>query len=62
MAEPLAKVDRITVVSTGNGDHVAGVSQITSDLAKMIAQAPAIFETLTGMKISELMERLPKLQ
>jgi len=62
MAEPLAKVDKITVISTGDGNNGAGLSQITTDLAKMIAQAPALFETLTGIKISDLMERVPGLQ
>jgi len=42
MAAPLANVDRITVVSTGNGDS-AGMSKITGDLTKMAAQVPALF-------------------
>ena len=60
MAEPLSKVDRITVVSTGGS--TSGVNAITADVAQMIAQAPALMESLTGMKISELMQRLPGLQ
>lgn len=60
MAEPLSKVDRITVVSTG-GDS-AGVNRITSDIAQMVAQAPALLEALTGMKISDLMQRVPALK
>jgi flotillin len=60
IAEPLSKVDRITVVSTG-GDG-AGVDRITGDVAKMVAQAPALVESLTGMKIGELLERLPGVQ
>ena len=63
MAEPLNKVDKITIVSTGDGGNGRGVgaSQITSDMAKMIAQAPALFEALTGMKVSDLMQRVPAL-
>jgi hypothetical protein len=38
-----------------------GASQITEDLVRMIAQAPALFETLTGQKMSELMARVPAL-
>ena len=61
LSEPLAKVDKITIVSTG-GDHTAmGASQITADLTRMVAQAPALFEALTGLKVAELMERLPGL-
>jgi len=57
MAEPLSKVDRITVVSTGNGD-AAGVHKITGDLAKMAAQVPALFEALSGMQMSELLGKV----
>jgi len=60
-AEPLSKVDKITIVSTGGGGHGTGADQLTSDMAKMIAQAPALFETLTGVKIGDLMARVPGL-
>ena len=46
-----------TVVSTGDG-RSPGVSQITGEVAKMVAQVPELFETLTGMKVSDLLERL----
>ena len=59
MAEPLNKVDRITVVSTGGAD--VGVNKLMSDMAKMIAQAPALVESLTGMKIGEIVSALPGL-
>jgi len=61
LAEPLAKVDKITIVSTGNGG-AAGANQITGDVVKMVAQAPALVETLTGVKISELMQQVPALR
>jgi len=57
MAAPLANVDKITVVSTGNGD-AAGMSKVTGDLAKMAAQVPALFETLSGMQMSELFSKV----
>jgi flotillin len=53
LASPLANVDKITIVSTGNGD-AAGMNKITGDMAKMAAQVPALFETLSGMKMSDL--------
>jgi len=55
MAEPLSKVDRITVVSTGDA---AGANKITGDMAKMAAQVPALFEALSGMDIRELMSNI----
>jgi flotillin len=57
LSQSLASVDKITVVSTGDG-HSAGVSQITGEVARMVAQVPELFETLTGMRVSELMDRL----
>lgn len=57
MAEPLSKVDRITVVSTGDGD-AAGVHKITGDMTKMAAQVPALFEALSGMQIRDLLAKV----
>jgi flotillin len=57
LASPLAKVDRITVVSTGNGDS-AGLHKITGDLTQMAAQVPALFEALSGMRMSDLLGKI----
>jgi flotillin len=57
LAAPLAKVDKITIVSTGDG-HAAGMNKITGDIAAMAAQVPALFETLSGMQMSELFGRI----
>src|ERR1700688_3429084 len=57
MAAPLANVDKITVVSTGNGD-ATGMNKITGDFAKMAAQVPALFEALSGMSMTELMSKV----
>lgn len=57
MSAPLANVDKITVVSTGNGD-ATGLNKITGDMAKMAAQVPALFETLSGMSMSELFSKV----
>jgi flotillin len=56
-AAPLANIDKITIVSTGDG-HSAGMHKITGDIAQMAAQIPALFETLSGMKMSELLGRV----
>jgi flotillin len=57
MAAPLANVDKITIVSTGDGG-AAGMHKITGDMAQMAAQIPALFETLSGMKLSELLSKV----
>src|SRR6202789_1539116 len=60
LASPLANVDKITIVSTGNGD-ASGMNKITGDIAKMAAQVPALFETLSGMPLSELLGKVRQL-
>jgi len=57
LAAPLANVDKITIVSTGNG-HSAGLNKITGDITEMAAQIPALFETLSGMPMSELLSKV----
>ena len=58
LAEPLSKVDKITVVSTGGDGGAAGVNKVTADMAQMVAQVPALIESLTGKKISDLMRQV----
>src|SRR3954462_503367 len=57
MASPLQNIDKITIVSTGDG-HAAGMNKITGDMAQMAAQVPALFETLSGMRMSELFNKV----
>src|SRR5437867_1184044 len=59
MAEPLTKVDKITIVSTGANDGRGfGARQVTADVARMVAQLPELFETLTGVRVADLMNRV----
>jgi flotillin len=57
LASPLSNVDKITIVSTGNGDS-AGMNKVTGDIAKIAAQVPALFETLSGMQLSDLLSKV----
>jgi flotillin len=57
LASPLANVDKITIVSTGNAE-TAGMHKITGDLTQMAAQVPALFESLSGMKMNELFSKV----
>src|SRR6185436_11545939 len=57
MAAPLANVDKITIVSTGDG-AAAGAHKITGDLATIAAQVPALFEALSGMQMSDLLSKV----
>jgi flotillin len=57
MAEPLSKVDKITIVSTGT-DAQTGANKITGDMTKIAAQVPALFEALSGMNLTDLMKNV----
>src|SRR5579883_3493678 len=57
LASPLSNIDKITIVSTGNG-HSAGMNKITGDMTEMAAQIPALFETLSGMKMADLLGKV----
>ncbi len=57
LSAPLANIDKITIVSTGDGD-AAGMHKITGDMTKIAAQIPALFETLSGMQMSDLLGKV----
>jgi flotillin len=62
LAEPLTKVDKITVISTGadsNGQGT-GVNRVATDVTSMIAQFPAMLESLTGVRIEDLLKNVPE--
>jgi flotillin len=56
VAEPLSKIDRITMVNTGGSGEV-GVSRVTGEVAKVITQVPPVIESLTGLKLDQLIDR-----
>ena len=60
LASPLATVDKITVLLTGNGTS-AGMNKITGDMVSIAAQIPALFETLSGMHMSELFAKIKQI-
>src|SRR6266853_1534354 len=62
IAEPLSKVDKVTIVSTGGNNGVGmGASRITGDVMNMVAQVPGLFELLSGTRIGDLMSHIPAL-
>ncbi|HSM79946.1 MAG TPA: SPFH domain-containing protein [Bryobacteraceae bacterium] len=56
LAAPLSNVDRITVVSTDGGS--GGLNKVTGDITRIAAQIPALFETLSGMQMSDLLGKI----
>jgi flotillin len=61
LSEPLSKVDKITIVSTG-GDGTTGANKLTGDMMKIASQVPALFESLSGMNVAELMTNVKGMQ
>jgi len=64
IAEPLSKVDKVTIISTGNdGTNNGGIgaSRLTGDIVNMVAQVPALFELLSGTRIGDLLSGVPAL-
>jgi flotillin len=59
VAEPLSRTEKIVVVG-GNGNGT-GASKITQDVTQVIAQLPTVIEGLTGIKLEELLKRVPAL-
>lgn len=57
MAAPLANIDKITIVSTGDASST-GMSKVTGNMTKIAAQIPALFETLSGMQMSDLLGKV----
>lgn len=56
IASPLAKVDKITVISQDGA--TSGVNKITGDIAKIMAQVPELTQSLTGMNVTEALSGL----
>ncbi len=62
LAEPLTKVDKITVISTGadGAGQGTGVNRVATDVTSMLAQFPAMLESLTGVRIDDLLKNVPE--
>ncbi|MQA86729.1 MAG: flotillin family protein [Streptosporangiales bacterium] len=60
VAAPLARTEKIVVVNSG-GDGSAGASRVTGDVATILGQLPTVIESLTGVKLEDLLGRLPGL-
>lgn len=62
VSSPLAKTERIVVISSGGDGQVgAGASRITRDVTEVISQLPAVIEALTGVKLQDMLERIPEI-
>src|SRR5258707_9000601 len=61
ISEPLSKTEKIVIINSGNGP--GGVaSKLTGDITQIVSQLPPILESLTGVKLEKLLERVPAIQ
>lgn len=61
VAEPLGKLEKMVIVSTGDGSNGTGSSRVTQDVANIMAQLPPVVESLSGINLKELVNRIPGL-
>ncbi len=54
ISEPLSRVDKIIMVGDGDG---AGVSKLTGQVASVVAQVPAVVESLTGVNLTRMVNQ-----
>jgi flotillin len=60
VSEPLSRTDKIVMIG-GNGSG-PGASKITGEVAKVVAELPEMLEALTGVKLAELLKRIPTVE
>lgn len=58
VSAPLAKTEKIVIVNAGDGNG-GGASKLTADVTQIIAQLPPMVEALTGIKLDELIKKVP---
>ncbi len=57
VSAPLAKTEKIVIIS--NDGASAGANRITKDITDVIAQLPTVVESLTGVKLGDIVKRIP---
>jgi flotillin len=56
VSEPLSKVDKIIMIDSG-ANGASGASKITKSVAEVLAQLPAVVESLSGVDMKKILER-----
>ncbi|CAL8083143.1 unnamed protein product [Calicophoron daubneyi] len=54
IANPLAKCEKITMVTTGDGD--VGVSKLTGEVLNLMTRLPEVVQSMTGINIAQTMQ------
>ena len=62
ISEPLSKTERMVIINSGNGAAGGGASKLTGDVTQIVAQLPPVIESLTGIKLEQLLQQVPALR
>jgi flotillin len=55
IAEPIASIDKLTVVDTGNGE---GAARVSNYVTQLMATAPEMLKSVSGIDVESLIKRL----
>jgi flotillin len=61
VASPLSRVDKIVLVNSAGGEGGIGASKLTSEITNIMAQVPPVMEAMTGIKLADLVNKVPGL-
>ncbi|HEV2209383.1 MAG TPA: SPFH domain-containing protein [Verrucomicrobiae bacterium] len=61
ISEPLSKTEKMVIINSGNGAG-GGASKLTGDVTQIVSQLPPVIESLTGMKLEQLLQQVPALR
>jgi flotillin len=60
VSAPLAQTEKIVMIGGGGSDGAGpGAARITRDVTQIMAELPAVLEALTGMKLEDIVKRVP---
>ncbi len=61
ISEPLSKTEKMVIINSGSGPG-GGASKLTGEVTQIVAQLPPVIESLTGIKLENLVAQVPVLR
>jgi flotillin len=61
ISEPLSRTEKMVIINAG-GNGGGGASKVTGDITQILAQLPPVVESLTGLKLEDILGRIPGIQ
>lgn len=60
IAEPMASIDKLTVIDTGNGENGGAMGKITNHVTNLMTFLPEVVKNLSGVDLSNVLANLSK--